>query len=117
MRDYKICLEFIAGHTPEEIRVKRNLSITVRRINQILYDCSPFLNTRVAWPKSKRIHYLQRCIPETAQSKKDPADLIEQVRKEVEGDKPLVDNSTHYHFTKEQKLEYANRIEGIFAND
>ena len=104
MRDYKICLEYVAGHTAEEIKTKRSLSISIRRINQILYDCSPFLNGRVAWPKSKRIHYLQKCISETPFSKKDNADLIEQVRKEIEGDRPLIDNSKHTHLTIVQQI-------------
>jgi len=31
--------------------------------------------------------------------KKDILNVLEQMRKELEGDKPLVDNSTHHHQT------------------
>lgn len=109
LRDLLICTDYINGYTSREIKVKRNFKITVRRIDQILYDCSDFLNPRVAWPKTKRIHKRQRLITDSDQkSKKDIVDQLNDLTKEIEGDKPLIDNSQHQHFTIEIKTDDKN---------
>jgi len=98
IRDFNICRLYIEGKTPPEIVEQGKLKITVRRVNQILYDHADFLNSRIAWPKSRRIHYLQKWIGERPKSRKDAADLMEQLRKELEGDRPLIDQSEHKTF-------------------
>ena len=51
------------------------------------------------YEKFKRVIWLKRQV-RNRPSKKDPADILEQVKKEIEGDKPLIDNSQHTHLTK-----------------
>jgi len=48
------------------------------------------------WEKRKRINRLKVEIKNKEKSTKDVADLMEQLRKEIEGDKPLIDMSTNY---------------------
>lgn len=102
LRDFTICLDYINGYTSAEIKVKRNFKITIRRIDQILYTCSNFLNPRVAWPKSKRIHKRQKLIDNSEQkTKKDIVDQLNDLTREIEGNSPLIDNSKHNHYTVE----------------
>lgn len=107
VRDFCICLEYIDGKTPEEIKYLRKLRLSVRRIQQILYENSDFVNSRIGWSKSKRLHTLQRIAERSGlglSDKKDILNVLEQMRKEIDGDKPLVDNSKHYHQTFIQSL-------------
>jgi len=102
LRDLDICLLYIRGKTADEIVEERNLKLTARRVEQIIYDNAAFVNPRVAWPKSKRIMYLQRLAERTKDKisdKRDYLDVAEQLRKEIEGDKPLIDQSNHKHIT------------------
>lgn len=99
VRDTRICLEYISGISPEIIATYKWVNLTPRRVYRILFANQAFINPRIAWPKSRRIWMLQSMIDSAEDSKKDKADLIEQMRKEVEGDKPLIDNSVHEHTT------------------
>ncbi len=111
VRDFAICMDYIQGKRPEEIVASRKLEISARRVEQIVYANSAFVNPRVAWPKSKRIHELQRMIENAGETKKDKADLLDQLRKEVEGDRPLIDNSTHNHLTLISQLHERSQEE------
>lgn len=95
LRDLRICCEYIAGVSPEELSKLPWVSLTVRRVYRILFANQAFINPRISWPKSRRIWMLQNMIDKADDSKKDKADLIEQIRKEQEGDKPLIDQSVH----------------------
>lgn len=99
VRDLSICMDYISGKTPEEITTLRKLNLSARRIEQILYANKTFVSKHIGWDKSKRIFLLQRMIKDVTETRKDPADIIEQIRKEIEGDKPLIDNSKHLHQT------------------
>jgi hypothetical protein len=65
------------------------------------------------WEKRKRIVLLKRQIASKPNSQKDMADLLEQLRREIEGDKPLIDNSKHIHTT--YNLEGKNDTDVIAA--
>lgn len=82
---------------PEQIAEKFNL--TERRIQQIVRLNSPFLELDEKFEKVERIRRLKIEIKGKNKSNKDVADLLEQLRKEIEGDKPLVDQSKHTHYT------------------
>lgn len=100
LRDLKICMDYIDGRSAEEIVVLRKFSISARRVQQILYANKQFINQNIAWPKSQRIHELQRLYKTVdGKTRKDPTDILEQLRREVEGDKPVVDQSQHTHIT------------------
>ena len=100
VRDTRICIEYISGKSPEEIHTYEWVSVSVRRIYNILFRNQEFINPRIMWPKARRVWMLQRMIDNAEDSKKDKADLIEQLRKEVEGgDGTFIDQSTNNHIT------------------
>lgn len=51
------------------------------------------------WEKVRRIVWLKQQIKKAGRSEKDSADLQEQLKREIEGDKPLIDNSRHLHLS------------------
>lgn len=121
IRDLKICELYLSGLVPLEIYdvyAKRHRPISLRRIQQIIYDNSSFVNPRVAWPKTKRLHRLQRIaskLPDKLAHTKDVLNVMEEIRKEIDGDAPLIDQSTHYHLTQlnDQQLIDSARARGI----
>lgn len=125
IRDFRICQLYIDGFTPKRIKTfAKNISISVRRIEQILYENAAFVNPRVPWSKIKRIHKLQYWIGKK-KSKRDPADLMEQLRKEAEGDRALninVDASTKTSIlqigklSKDMKPEEVEEVDTLFRS-
>lgn len=110
LRDGAICLEWEVWHDSDlpkvepacafKTRLSEKYKLTERRIEQILRDNHAFIPIDREWEKKKRINWLRRQIAKKGdKTAKDSADLQEQLRKEVEGDKPLVDQSQHSHVT------------------
>ncbi len=96
IRDCKICQLYVdENQTMEEIAVKFQLTRT--RISQILYDNRSLLVQEKEWERTKRINWLKRQVKQRGNTKKDPADLVDQIRKETDGDKPTIE--THLHIT------------------
>lgn len=87
VRDTRICIEYISGKSPEEIFEYEWVNISVRRIYHILFRNQSYINPRITWPKARRVWMLQRMIDDAPDTKKDKADLVEQHRREAEGDK------------------------------
>ena len=125
IRDFKICQLYIDGLRPQQIKTfGRKFKISVRRIEQILYENAAYVNPRVPWSKTKRIHTIQKWIGKK-KSKRDPADLIEQLRKEAEGDRALninVDASTKTSIlqvgklSKDMKPEEVKEVDKLFRS-
>lgn len=90
LRDLIICMDYCNGKSPEEIKEERKLNITTRRIEQVIYVNKDFVNKHIGWDKSKRLWKLQRFIKDAKETKKDPVDVLEQIRKEIEGDKETI---------------------------
>ena len=107
IRDAKICRLWAEDLMPL-IGIGKQFGISATRIRAILYRNKEFLNSEVKWEKTQRIVWLKRQIKRANVAKKDPADLMQQLRIEIEGDKPLIDNSQHAHFTIEIKTDDAN---------
>jgi len=42
---------------------------------------------------------------------------IKEAREEMEGDSPLIDNSTHFHITKEEAIERTNRLKNALSGN
>ncbi len=100
IRNCAICNDYIRGKTAAEIHVGGKYNLSVSAIDKIVFKNKVYVNKHIGWSKSKRLHILQKMVYEEAkETKKDKADLVEQIRKEIEGDKPLVDNSIHTHYT------------------
>ena len=96
LRDFRICSLYIQGKTPEEIASDRTLGLGVRRVQKILNANAGFVNPKIAWPKSKRIHILQRvavAAGDQLSEKKDILNVLEQLRKEIEGDRPQLEQT------------------------
>jgi hypothetical protein len=105
LRDLYICELYIKGMNPEQIREALSNSpspIKVSRIYKVIYANSAYINPRIGWSKSKRLHKLQRLAdlnPDKLAKNKDTIDILDAIRKEIEGDKALIDQSTHEHIT------------------
>jgi hypothetical protein len=102
LRDLRICTLYCAGKSIQEIKDECYPNLSLRRLYDITYNNPEFINKRITWPKSKRIHLLQRIAVQAGShinSKKDILDVLSELRKEIEGDKPLVDMSKHEHIT------------------
>ena len=121
LRDLAICLDYISGKDPSEIIAERNLALTTRRIEQIVYANAAFVNPKVAWPKAKRVRLRQRLILRKIAGKqdsnKDILDHLDGLQKEIDGEKSLVDQSTHYHVTLQQLAKEVNGNTGRFDAD
>lgn len=95
IRDAKICSLYADDNkTTEELG--EVFKLTPRRIRSILYNNRVFLKLDKDWEKTKRVHLINKLIKSAQPSKKDVADLIDQLRIEVEG----------------QKVEHSGKVEG-----
>ena len=98
IRDSKIISLWVTtSMTSQEIADKFELS--AKRIEQIIYTNADLVKINKDQEKNMRILRLKKEIAQKKESKKDVADLMEQLRKEIEGDKPLIQQESHYHFT------------------
>lgn len=92
VRDAMICLLYAQNKSQEEIGMHFNLHQS--QIHRILYANRHAFQMDKEWEKTKRLHKLNRL-----ENKFDGdirlLSILEQKRKEIEGDKPLVDNSQH----------------------
>lgn len=106
IRDGAIVLLFKRDNLDfSELSEKFNL--TERRIMQILSTNHAFIRRDPEWEKEKRINRLNRWLKKDGKlrdSNKDPVEIQDFIRKEIEGDKPLIDQSVHNHYTLIQKL-------------
>lgn len=117
LRDLRICDLYIHGLSPNEIYDVYRISkqpLTLRRIHQIIYTNAAFVNPKIGWTKSKRLHRLQRVAEKQSDhlsNRKDILDVIESIRVEVEGPKSGVtihnDNSQHVTYVLADKLKAA----------
>jgi hypothetical protein len=105
LRDLYVCELYLKGMMPSQIveaLVTSTQPLRLSRINKILSANAAYINPRMGWSKSKRLHRLQRLAdlnPDKLAKNKDMIDILEAIRKEIEGDKSLVDMSKHEHIT------------------
>ena len=89
IRDFSICRDYlIRNRTISTLAQEHNLSET--RLYRILYNNREYIKLDKTWEKTKRIQQLKRLAKDKTESKKDITDILEQLRKEIEGDKPLI---------------------------
>jgi predicted DNA-binding protein YlxM (UPF0122 family) len=97
--------------TMEEIGLK--FGLTTSRIHQIIYTNRSLIDWDKIHEKNVRIaslKRLQKLHPESI-GKKSTLDIIDQLRKEIEGDSPLIDNrqiTQIIHYGEAKKLENAD---------
>lgn len=108
IRDGNICqqwLDYLDSdddlHTVMEFKnsLVEQTGLSYRYINKILRDNSVVLQPNRQAERNKRFWKLKLIAKGKLKSSKDITDILEQQRKEMEGDKPLIDNSQHLHFT------------------
>ena len=86
IRDAKICDLFLEGDlTTEEIGGR--FGITGRQVRRLLYRNRAVLKLDKEYEKLKRILWLKKQLTKSKDTKKDPADLLDQIRIEIEGNK------------------------------
>lgn len=116
LRDYRICYLWIE----ELISAKdigEKIGLTERRVQQILRTNHAFAPIDKDWEKKKRIHLLKVAIKNSQESKKDRADLIDQLRREIEGEKPLIHIGNNQFFDSIiSKPKLKNRVEDLVGN-
>lgn len=106
IRDTKICRDYVVENESVSTLAER-FKISGSRVYRILYNNREFLKLDKEWEKTKRIHWLQKQLKTKTSSKKDGADIIDQLRREVEGDK----------ITQEMKVVDYRRIEIVVTDD
>lgn len=77
------------------LQLSEKFKLTQRRIQQILRTNHAFVPIDKAWEKKKRIAILKSFIKNKPTSQKDVADLLEQLRGEIEGKDTLIQVNTY----------------------
>ena len=108
IRDARIC-KLWADDLLSIEELSRKLNLTVRRIQQILYVNKDFVKSNQDWEKTKRKRWLRKQIHKAGNSRKDPADLVNQLRIEEEGDKPDTKIEVNMNFTLIEKIHAARK--------
>ena len=106
IRNKEICSKYLDWYDQDmyKIELVRDLmarltleyDLTQVSIYQILKANHNLIEFHKGWEKHKRICELKRLRGSKTNSNKDVADLIDQERKEIEGDKPSIDLSQHH---------------------
>jgi len=86
IRDGAIVL-FFKRDALDFIELAEKFHLTERRIRQILAVNHAFVKRDKEWEKEKRINQINRWIKDNPTTKKDSADLLDQLRIEIEGNK------------------------------
>ena len=100
IRDFKICQLWLEGQMSRR-EIAEKFKLHLNNVERILYQNRAILILDKQYEKTKRIRWLKKQINLNDKTNHDTADLIEQLRKELEGTAPLIDQSEHKHFTIE----------------
>ena len=76
-------------------RLTQEYNLTQQSIYNILKANQHLIEFHKGWEKHKRITELKRLRSDKNKSNKDVVDILEQERKEIEGEKPFIDQSTN----------------------
>lgn len=123
IRDFEICRLYIDGMSTEEIRDllrRRRRPISTRRIQAILSNNALFINPRIGWDKTKRMHKLIRMMNRAGDGlaeRRDALDILKEMRIEAEGEKSPEQNQSlivqiHEQAKKALKAKEEGRFEG-----
>jgi len=78
----------------------RKLEIGPRRVEQVIYQNKAFVSEHMAWPKTRRIFLRQRIatrLEGVDHKDRDETDALDALQKEIEGNRPVIDQSQHMH--------------------
>ena len=118
-RDYQIIQDWLDGIPVDgmEDSIANKNQISATRVYAIIKENKSIINVDRDEKKNKRIARLER-IARTTSDKinptKDILNVLEQLRKEIEGDKPLIEQHTHitkdYRFLRDSDSVQAPRL-------
>ncbi len=115
IRDAKICDLFLDGElTTEEIGGQ--FGITGRQVRRLLYRNRAVLKLDKDYEKLKRILWLKKQITKDSKSKKDPVDILDQIRVELEGNKVEhtgIGETKIVFITPKERQESGHRIAAV----
>lgn len=83
IRNFKICKLYLEDNLPPH-EIGRQINLSERQVSRVLYKNRDVLISDKMWEKTKRKWWLKSQIVKRGDSKKDSADLLEQLRKEEE---------------------------------
>ena len=91
-------------------RLTKEYGLTLVTIYQVLKSNQDLIQFHKGWEKIKRITELKRLRANKINSNKDIVDILDRERIEIEGEKPLIDNSKHLYLTSiKQFIETINQ--------
>lgn len=109
VRDGNICKSWIEYLDNDEdlrpttkfkIALAEQIGLSYRYVNRILATNSVALKPNKQHESNKRYWKLKSLAKGKNESNKDIVDILECQRKEIEGDKPVIDQSQHKHYNK-----------------
>ena len=107
IRDAAIIKRYLEDHYNFQA-LSEQFDLTETRCRQIIYRNSHLLQWDSNYEKSIRINRLQRAIKEketnNEKTRRDIPELQDMTRKEIEGDKPLIDQSQNIYPTYKEVL-------------
>lgn len=103
IRDFKICYLWQEGKLTNQ-QIAEQFGISERCVARVVYKNRGVLKTDRNWEKAQRIKWLKQQLNKCGDSRKDPLEIQEAIRKELEGENKLVDNSTKNYYTVIQNL-------------
>lgn len=107
IRDAKICKLWVQDLKTTK-KIGELFKITSRRINTILFKNKEFLEFNADWHKKKRIRNLLKWIDKAKKPEANKLTLQNELRTELEGVTPLIDQSKHQTFIIEIKTDDKN---------
>jgi len=120
IRNKEICKEYLDWYDHDiykiekvkdlMARITQKYDLTQQSIYNILKANLHLIEFHKGWEKHKRITELKRLRADKLESRKDVVDILEQERKEIEGDSPIIDQSQHLHLTNNVNLEEFRKL-------
>ncbi|HNX02865.1 MAG TPA: hypothetical protein PKM71_04300 [Candidatus Cloacimonas sp.] len=122
IRDAHICSLLVQGKTKQEIADK--VGLTIRTIDRIIYKNSTVLKNALELTKDhekvNRILFIKNQMRISKKFDKDleysPMTLMEDLKEELEGTQPLIDNSKHITNITINKTDLDERVKLLQEN-
>lgn len=116
VRDFEIC-RLYAEESQSQNEIGKVFDLTEARIGQILRKNKVLLSPDREWEKYKRINWIKRQIKKRGDSHKDSLEMIDRLKIEIDGDKPLIDQSVHTHFQFEYGVVNEDKVRASQSSD
>ncbi len=98
IRDTKICRDYVVK-LKDVSTIAEDFGMSGSRVYRILYNNREYLKLDKDFEKTKRVQTLKKLTKGKTTSRKDVVDILDQVRREIEGDK-VVNENVHKRITE-----------------